>query len=266
MTESYSNTSEDVSPEVAAAKQKHHFDDIAHDYERYRGSEIWPSLLHSLSSIVPKTGTVLDVATGTGLFGIRLAQEGFHVIGVDLNPRMLAQATRKAKEQGCSFNAVVGSAEELPLHEKSISLMYTTNAIHLFDLQAHFREVSRVLKPGGSYIVYTRFKKHNDRSIWGRLFPLFAEKETRLYNPEDFERLDRQLHGLVMQSLNELSFEIPFSHDQLLQDAHRRKYSTFAFYDEAEFSRACSTFRARLQEWKEKFYRVEIGCMVFRHV
>lgn len=265
MNGSHSYTLEDVSSEAAAANQTRYFDDIAQDYEQIRGSEIWPSLLHSLSSIAPNTGTVLDVATGTGLFSVRLAQEGFQLIGLDQNPCMLAQATRKAKEQGCPFNAVVGSAEELPLPEKSISVIYSTNAIHLFDLQSHFREVSRVLKPGGFYIVYTRFKKHNDRSIWGRLFPRFSEKETRLYNPEDFERLDRQLPDLVMQSLGELSFEIPFSYDRLLQDAHRRKYSTFAFYDETEFRRAFSTFRSRLQEWKENFYRVEIGRMVFRH-
>ena len=228
--------------------QMSYFDDIAQDYERVRGTEIWPSLLQTIRSTDSDTRVVLDVATGTGLFSARLAQQGFHVIGVERNPHMLTQAICKAREGSCSFRAVLGLAEQLPLREKSISTMFSTNAIHHFDFQAHFREVQRVLKPGGYYIVYTRFREHNTRSIWGRLFPHFADKESRLYNPADFEGLDGECPELILDSLEEFSFEIPFSRDRLLQAARRRKYSTFAFYDEAEFWRAFATFRVRLQE------------------
>ena len=241
-----------------------HFDGIAKDYDRVRGTEIWTSLLDTLSCVARNSRTVLDVATGTGLFSLRLAQQGFHVIGVERNPQMLAQAIRKARDGNCSFQAVLGSAEQLPLREKSISTMFSTNAIHHFDFHAHLREVQRVLEPKGYYIVCTLFRKHNERSIWGRLFPHFAEKETRLYNPADFEGLDREYPKLVLNSLDEFSFEIPFSRDRLLQDARLRKYSTFALYDEVEFSRAFATFRVRLQEWGEDLYIAEIGRIVFR--
>ena len=241
-----------------------YFDDIAQDYGGIRGTEIWPSLLHTLNAVVRNPRTVLDVATGTGLFSVRLAEEGFHVIGMDRNRHMLAQAIRKARERGCSFRAMRGSAEQLPLRRKSIATMFSTNAIHHFDLQAHFREVQRVLKPAGYYIVYTRFRKHNARSIWGQLFPHFAEKENRLYDPDDFERLDGECSELVLDSLDEFSFEIPFSRDRLLQAARLRKYSTFSFYDEAEFWRAFATFRVRLQEWSETVYTAETGRIVFR--
>ena len=241
-----------------------YFDGVAQDYARVRGTEIWSSLLQTLSSVARNPRTVLDIATGTGLFSVRLAQQGFHVIGVERNSHMLTQAIRKAREGDCSFQAVRGLAEQLPLPEKSISTMFSTNAIHHFDFQAHFREVQRVLKPGGYYIVYTRFKKHNARSIWGRLFPHFAEKETRLYNPADFKGLEGECSELVLDSLDELSFEIQFSCDRLLQSARLRKYSTFALYDEAEFWRAFATFRARLQEWSEAVHVAEIGRIVFR--
>ncbi len=188
-----------------------YFDDIAQDYESVRGSEIWPSLLHTIRSVDSDTRRVLDVATGTGLFSVRLAEEGFHVLGLDQNPQMLAQAIDKARQQNCSFQGVLGLAEQLPLPDRSISVMFSTNAIHHFDLQAHFTEVKRVLKPDGCYVVYTRFRQQNNRSIWGRLFPHFAEKETRLYNPEDFQRLEAEFPELTLECLDELSFEKPFS-------------------------------------------------------
>ncbi len=241
-----------------------YFDDIAQDYEGVRGTEIWPSLLHTIRSVDSNTRRVLDVATGTGLFGVRLAEEGFHVFGLDQNPHMLAQAIGKAKQQTCSFQGVLGLAEQLPLPERSISVMFSTNAIHHFDLQAHFSEVKRVLKPGGCYVVYTRFRKQNARSIWGRLFPHFAEKETRLYNPEDFLRLEAEFPELALESLDELSFEKPFSRDRLLQTTRQRQYSTFAFYGEEEFWRAYATFRSRLESWNDNFYLAEIGRVVFR--
>ena len=241
-----------------------YFDDIAQEYKCVRGTEIWPSLLHTIRSVDSNTRRVLDVATGTGLFSVRLAEEGFHVLGLDQNPRMLAQAIRRAKQQACSFQGVLGLAEQLPLAERSISVMFSTNAIHHFDLQAHFAEVKRVLKPGGCYVVYTRFQKQNARSIWGRLFPHFAEKETRLYHPEDFEKLEAEFPELTLESLNELSFEKPFSRDRLLQTTRQRKYSTFSFYGEEEFWRAYATFRSRLESWSDSSYLAEIGRIVFR--
>ena len=241
-----------------------YFDDIAQVYESVRGTEIWPSLLHTIRSAGSHTRVVVDVATGTGLFSLRLAKEGFHVIGVDQNSQMLAQATYKAKRQACSFQGILGLAEQLPLSESSIPVMFSTNAIHHFNLQAHFREVQRVLRSGGSYVVYTRFRKQNARSIWGQLFPHFAQRESRLYHPEDFERLEREFPDLMLDSLDELSFEIPFSSDHLLETARQRKYSTFSFYSEEEFWRAYATFRSRLESWSESYHPAEIGRLVFR--
>ena len=247
------------------ADQISYFDDIAENYERVRGNEIWPSLLHTIRSVASNPRRVFDVATGTGLLSVRLAEEGFHVIGLDQNPHMLAQAMRKAKQQACSFQGILGLAEQLPLPENSVSVMFSTNAIHHFDLQAHFREVQRVLNPGGCYIVYTRFRQHNARSIWGQLFPYFTEKETRLYDPEDFQKVGAEYPNLALESSDELSFEIPFSRDYLLQNARQRKYSTFSFYSEAEFWQALAIFRVRLEEWSEAVYTSEIGRIVFRH-
>jgi len=66
-------------------------------------------------------GSVLDAGCGTGRVAIELARRGHDVVGVDLDPEMLAAARRKAPELtwieadlaavdlGRSFNAVVAA-------------------------------------------------------------------------------------------------------------------------------------------------------------
>lgn len=121
-----------------------------------------------------------------------------------------------------------------------------------------------MLRPGGSHVVDTRFRTQNSCSIWGQLFPHFTEKETRPYNPEGVARLEVEDPEMALESLDELSFEKPCSRDRLLQTTRQRKYSTFAFYGEAEFWRAFATFRSRLESWSDSFYLAEIGRIVFR--
>jgi len=177
---------------------------------------------------------------------------------------MLVEAVRRAEESRVPFTGVLGQAEVLPFEEGSFSVVFSTNAIHHFDLREHLREVARVLRPGGYYLIYSRLRDQNARSIWGRLFPKFADKETRLYDAEDFEGLDGEVPELILDSLEELTFDKPFSPEHLLRVAKKRKYSTFAFYGEAEFHRAYEKFRSRVRHWRDGSYRSETAQIIFR--
>jgi SAM-dependent methyltransferase len=42
-------------------------------------------------------GTILEVACGTGRIAIRLAQDGFNVVGLDMSPHMISVAAQKSK-------------------------------------------------------------------------------------------------------------------------------------------------------------------------
>jgi hypothetical protein len=43
------------------------------------------------------------------------------------------------------------------------------------------RELAKVFPSGGVALAYTRFRSQSRRTIWGRFFPDFPEKETRLF-------------------------------------------------------------------------------------
>jgi ubiquinone/menaquinone biosynthesis C-methylase UbiE len=243
-----------------------YFDTISTQYDKVRGHEILGEVLERVAELAQPRDLVVDVATGTGLFSVPLAAAGHHVLGLDANPSMLRVAQKKARLQGVPFRAIQCRAERLPLAHHSVSVMLSTNAIHHFDLRSHFRQVQRALQPGGHYLIFTRFQSQNRRSIWGELFPDFAQKETRLYTPQDFERLDRDFESLSLERLDVLSFTKPFDPHRILNTATQRKYSTFAMYSEREFQSALSVFKQRIAEYEANQYRAEIGCLVFRHV
>src|SRR4051794_17975661 len=65
----------------------------------------------TLLSRVPKTGSVLDIACGTGRFTAVLLNRGYQVTGVDVSPEMLAVARRQFGSQANLAALQVGDAE-----------------------------------------------------------------------------------------------------------------------------------------------------------
>lgn len=101
-----------------------------------------------------ETGSVLDVATGTGLVLRALARRNpeLELVGVDLSPRMLAVARREL----ATARFLEGVAEQLPVADASADLVTCVTALHLFaDPLPVFEEFARVLAPEGTLITAT---------------------------------------------------------------------------------------------------------------
>jgi ubiquinone/menaquinone biosynthesis C-methylase UbiE len=64
----------------------------------------WPGEMGFYRALAAKVkangGTVLEIACGTGRVAIRLAQDGFNVVGLDLSPEMIAVAIQKSAGLG----------------------------------------------------------------------------------------------------------------------------------------------------------------------
>lgn len=107
----------------------------------------------SLGAIRPGE-RVVDVGCGAGfdsLIAAHMAGTGGHVIGVDMTPEMLSNARGAAEAAGASnVEFREGVAETLPVEDGWANVVISNGAINLCpDKLAVFREMYRVLKPGG---------------------------------------------------------------------------------------------------------------------
>jgi arsenite methyltransferase len=99
--------------------------------------------------------TVLDIGCGAGmdlLLAARRAGASGQAIGVDMTPSMLELAKRGAIKAGLWETVEVrrGMAEELPVESETVDVVISNGVLNLSpDKDRAFREVFRVLRPGG---------------------------------------------------------------------------------------------------------------------
>ena len=97
----------------------------------------------------------LDVGTGVGHVLVRLARRARLVVGADATPGMLEGArTQIGRERIDNALIVVTPAETLPFLDASFDVATCRLAAHHFnDAGAAFREIHRVLRPGGRFVL-----------------------------------------------------------------------------------------------------------------
>ncbi len=102
--------------------------------------------------------TVLDLGSGAGFdafLAARAVGSNGRVIGVDMTDEMLAKARANAQRAGVSnVEFRKGYIEALPVDDASIDVVLSNCVINLVpDKTAVYREVARVLRPGGRMVI-----------------------------------------------------------------------------------------------------------------
>jgi ubiquinone/menaquinone biosynthesis C-methylase UbiE len=109
--------------------------------------------------------TSLELGCGTGFFTLNLKLAGVLEEGhvSDLSPGMVEVAQRNAKSLGFEVEGRVADAERLPYGDDSFDLVIGHAVLHhIPDVELAFREVLRVLKPGGRFVFAGEPTRHGD--------------------------------------------------------------------------------------------------------
>lgn len=134
----------------------------------------WRSFL--VSRIPPDALRVLDVATGTAAVAIELAraQSKRSVTGVDQSPEMLEAGRDRIAQAALSERIELreGRAEALPLADGEVdALTFTYLLRYVDDVPATLRELTRVVRPGGT-VAMLEFGL--PRAAWRPLWELYV--------------------------------------------------------------------------------------------
>jgi ubiquinone/menaquinone biosynthesis C-methylase UbiE len=104
-------------------------------------------------------GKAIDLGCGPGYLAAEMVRQapGLHVTGVDLSDEMLAEARAYARQrsttQAISFRK--GDVQQIPFEDGSVDLVVSTLSLHHWsDPVAVLDEVARVLRPGGSLLIF----------------------------------------------------------------------------------------------------------------
>ena len=114
----------------------------------------------------------LDLGCGTGLLSLDIASLGFKGIGIDGAPSMVDYCRKRAELEGFSklWRYETADVEKTPLQDFSVDFVICCGVIeYLPDDKELFREVKRVLRPGGRFLLCVT----NKYSYSGCLAPLF---------------------------------------------------------------------------------------------
>jgi tRNA-Thr(GGU) m(6)t(6)A37 methyltransferase TsaA len=129
------------------------YDAVAEDYDREFGAELGSKaldrwLLGAVAEVA--TGTIVDLGAGAGQVAAHLASARLPVVALDLAPTMAQVAARKG------VASAAGDMTSLPLASRSVGAVVCLYAvIHLSrpERLAAYREMARVLRPGGCALV-----------------------------------------------------------------------------------------------------------------
>jgi SAM-dependent methyltransferase len=139
---------------------------------RYREHDIpWdqplppPEVIALSARLVP--GRALDLGCGVGRTAIYLARQGWYCDGVDFVPQAIEMA-----QEGARANAVaehtrfhVASVTRLGFLRDQYDLAVDIGCLHAQRgdaLRAYARELSRLLRPGGEYLMFVRLLPRSD--------------------------------------------------------------------------------------------------------
>jgi SAM-dependent methyltransferase len=168
-----------------------------------------------------KDDTVLDVACGEGVVTFEYASLVKHVTGIDVDPKMIAQAKIAQKEKKLeNIKWEIRDASILPFQDDEFSIVVTRYSMHhMIDPNTVLKEMNRVCQPGGKILVVdvtpNKDKKENYNLVEKLLDPSHVEALT-------LEELKEMMHNLGLINIHVERYDLKLDLEMRLQSSYAK--------------------------------------------
>ncbi|GAB3795246.1 class I SAM-dependent DNA methyltransferase [Virgibacillus kimchii] len=193
--------------------------------------------------------TIVDLGCGTGEIALRLAEENYRVIGVDVSSEMLTLAAHKANEKNLPVHWIHQDMRELDgFRDMDLVISYCDSMNYMTtveDVRSVFERVASSLKRDGLFIFDVHSLHHMEYQLKNRTFADVTEDASYIWFCSAGEHPGEAYHELTFFSLendkyirfDELHHQRTFSVDvykDLLVHAgfkNIKVYGDFSFHD-----------------------------------
>jgi phosphatidylethanolamine/phosphatidyl-N-methylethanolamine N-methyltransferase len=200
-----------VEPELRTHERATHltrtrYDRIADIYDRLEGRmekrrfQHWRTMLWSRV----RGPRVLEVGVGTGK-NLPFYRQDWQMTAIDLSPRMLEQAKRRAEREQVAVDLRLGDVQALPFADARFDTVLATFVFcSVPDPVLGLREVARVLVPGGQLLLLEHVLSSNLflRPLMHLANPLMVRMSGANINRETVKNVERA--GFVIQCVDDL--------------------------------------------------------------
>ena len=235
---------------TASVGMSGHFGRVAKFYRAVRTTDPEP-VIYMRDALADRASVrAADIGCGAGRYDRLLFDHipNLHLVCVDSSASMLEQLSNYLAEARIrNFVTRLSGVDDMALEDASLDAILTFNAVHHFNVPLFLANARRALGDDGRLFIYTRTPEQNAGNLWGRFFPGFTEKESRLHTIERMEAFVAETSGLEMVEAKVFRFARTASLKRLFEQVRSHHYSTFSLYDGRELEEACCGFNEQVR-------------------
>lgn len=185
------------------------------EYEQWYASSLGRSYGSSLRRVLHdwlselQDALVLDVGCGPGLDMQQFFPEEVDALGMDCSWQMARRALERCRDGGDHRRVVAGAIEAMPARDASFDGVFCVNCLEFVeDRGAAFRELARVLRPGGTAILGVL----NRGGVWEWTRRLWRPFKDKPYYQGQFFRVGELQDWCTRVGLavEDIRFAVPF--------------------------------------------------------
>lgn len=163
-----------------------------------------------ISGALTKEMKVLEIATGTGLIAVNIADSVQSIVATDFSPKMIEAAMKKRAPDNVHFS--VEDATALSFLDHTFDAVVISNALHIMpDPGVVLKNIRRVLRPNGILIAPTFSHGHLRDSTWqlnAFLLKMIGFETYSKWKPEEYADFINQ-NGFTVQTWKVLKAAFP---------------------------------------------------------